>query len=413
VPAADAEAAARRKRLAAALRSAARLPGYRATIAPLAGELETGLDPLVALRSLPLLERSSIQADPDAFRDSSVRSVVLSSSGSSGTPLVLHLDRRARHRRQLQFMRYYLRSGWRPWHVSLSLKVLPDPSARLGSSLLDRTILRRRRAISVLEPISRQYEILRELDPHVLHGLPSVLEGIALLAERDGWRPRRLRRIFSGSEALTPRARALIERALGAPALETYAAAEGLIAWQCERREGLHVFEQNVFVEVLGEDGEPVGPGEVGRVAITTLDNPAMPLVRYAIGDMAVAPLPGGCPCGRPGKLLPAVLGRQVPLFEIDGSRVSPWGVIARMSDIEAIREFQLLHPGPDRVLVLVRESREGRLDRGDLEALVHEELGPSVHAEVRVVESIDRATTGKAGPWVLAPALEPQSEAY
>jgi hypothetical protein len=87
--------------------------------------------------------------------------------------------------------------------------------------------------------------------------------------------------------------------------------------------------------------------------------------------------------------------------------------VIARMSDIEAIREFQLLHPGPDRVLVLVRESREGRLDRGDLEALVHEELGPSVHAEVRVVESIDRATTGKAGPWVLAPALEPQSEAY
>jgi phenylacetate-coenzyme A ligase PaaK-like adenylate-forming protein len=355
------------------------------------------------LRRLPVLERAAIQRQPEAFQIPGVSAAVLSSSGSTGTPLVLRLDRRARRRRQRQFARFFLRSGWRPWDRSLSIKVLPDSSARLGSPLLDRTVLARRHTISILEPVESQYRLLRELDPRILQGLPSVLEELARRAEAEGWRPRRLRRIFSGSEILSDRARALLERALGAPVYDSYAAAEAFIGWECERRDGLHVIESNVVLEVLDEDGHPVSPGAVGRVVITTLDNRAMPLVRYAIGDLAVAPSGRRCPCGRPGMVLPAVLGREVPLFSIGGAKASPWGVIARLGELDFVREFQLVQPRPDQVELLIRgRDNGGPLDRRALERLVVEELGPVVEVEVREVEGLDGSPTGKAAPFVV-----------
>lgn len=382
---------------------ARRLPGYAERLADLPpgpiGESEA----VEALRRVPVLERAAVQERPEAFCDPTVPAVALSSSGSTGTPLELWLERRARRRRRRQFARFYLRSGWRPWHRSLSIKVLPDPSTRLGSSALDRTALRRRRSISALEPLERQYALLRSGDPHVLHGLPSVLEELARRAEADGWRPGRLRRIFTGSEALDPGDRSLLERALGAPVYDSYAAAEAFIGWECSRRCGLHVIESNVVLEVLADDGEPVPPGAPGRVVITTLDNRAMPLVRYAIGDMAIAPSGAPCPCGRPGTLLPAVLGRQVPLFRVDGAKASPWGVIARMSELGFVGRFQLVQPAPDEIVVLIRRRDRGReVDRAAVERLVAGELGPSVAVEVHEVDEIDRLPTGKAAPVVV-----------
>lgn len=387
-----------RRRLRRTLAAARRLPGY--------GELRASWgpdrDPYEVLRELPVLDRMTVQADPLAYCDPTVASVPLSSSGSTGTPLSLRLDRRARWRRRGQFGRYFLANGWMPWHRSVSLKVVTDPSARLGSELLDRAVLRRRSTVSVLIAAEDQFEAVRRADPEILHGLPSALEELAANAERAGWRPRRLRRIFTVSEALTPAGRALLERALGAPVLDTYAASEALVGWECDRRDGIHVIGSNVVLEVVGEDGMPTAPGEVGHVLVTTLDNRAMPLVRYAIGDMAVAPGPD-CSCGRAGPLLPRVLGREVPLFELGEGPVSPWGVMSRMHELDGVGQFQLVQDAPGRLLVKVRRPRSGSgVDRDGIARLVAEELGDAVEVEVEEVDAIDLRANGKAAPAIV-----------
>lgn len=398
---------AQRRALASTLRRARRLPGYRRAFAE-AGEIDAG-DPFAALARLPLLERNEVQANPDAYSGDDGRSLSLSSSGSTGTPLSLRLGRWARLRRRGQWALFFARGGWRPWHRSLSFRVLPDDSDRLGSRWLDRSLLSRRRTLSVVEPLDRQFAALRDCDPQILHGLPSVLEPLALRAEAEGWTPPGLRVVFSSSEALTPAAGKLIERALGAPVYDSYGAAEALIGRQCRPGAGIHVFDRNVVLEVVGEDGRPLPAGEIGRVVITTLDNPAMPLVRYAIGDMAVAPGGERCPCGRPGPLIPRVLGRQVPLFEVGGAEVSPWGVIARMHELESVRQFQLVQEAPDELVVLLRgRSPVAPADRADLGRLIAEELGPSVRVELREVERIDPLATGKAAPALVTAAREP-----
>ena len=73
-------------------------------------------------------------------------------------------------------------------------------------------------------------------------GTPTVLRRLALAAEATGARlsPRGSSSPGRGARRRAPRG--LIERVLGTPPVEVYGLTEvGYVAWQCERREGLHV----------------------------------------------------------------------------------------------------------------------------------------------------------------------------
>ena len=56
--------------------------------------------------------------------------------------------------------------------------------------------------------------------------------------------------------------------------------------------------------------GAEVDPGAMGRVLVTTLENYLMPLVRYEIGDYAIAAR-GTCSCGRTLPLIGRVMERE------------------------------------------------------------------------------------------------------
>lgn len=391
-----------RSRLAATLASARRLPGYRETL----GALPPARDPFETLVSLPVIGREQIQERPLDFRPAEVRSLTLSSSGSTGTPLELFIHPRSRRRRQRQFAAFFLRNGWRPWHRAISLKLPFDPSARFGSEALDRGPLRRRQCVSILEPVEEQYRQIREADPQILHGLPTMLTEIAVLAARDGWRPSGLRRVFTVSETLRPGDRRQIEAALGARVFDLYAAAEAFIGWECEQRRGFHLNEGGVVTEILDDEGAPAAPGTVGNVVITTLDNPAMPLVRYAIGDMALAGKGVPCPCGRPQALLPAVIGRRVPVFAVAGQQVSPWGAVARIAELDFVRQFQLVQPGLGQIDIRIRRRPGSAIDVETLRRIVHEELGPGLAVGIVEVEELPLLPSGKAPEPIASPTF-------
>ncbi|SDN00390.1 Phenylacetate-coenzyme A ligase PaaK, adenylate-forming domain family [Megasphaera paucivorans] len=65
----------------------------------------------------------------------------------------------------------------------------------------------------------------------------------------------------------------------------------------CAAHEGMHVRENHVIVEIIGEKGEQLPPGEYGELVITTIGMEAMPLIRYRTGDITRI-FPNQCPCG-------------------------------------------------------------------------------------------------------------------
>ena len=122
-------------------------------------------------------------------------------------------------------------------------------------------------------------------------------------------------------EILEPVCRATCQQVFGVKVVDMYSSQEvGYIALQCPEHEHYHVQAENLLVEVLAEDGRGCGPGEVGRVVVTTLHNFAMPLLRYDIGDYAE--VGASCPCGRGLGVLTRILGRQRNLLVLpDGRR--------------------------------------------------------------------------------------------
>ena len=92
--------------------------------------------------------------------------------------------------------------------------------------------------------------------------------------------------------------RKFIEKAFGAEVFDIYGCTEiKEIAWECEKHEGYHINEDDVYVEILHGES-PAKPGEVGDIVLTDLRNKAMPLIRYRIGDRGLL-IAGNCSCGR------------------------------------------------------------------------------------------------------------------
>ncbi|WP_375754316.1 phenylacetate--CoA ligase family protein [Corallococcus exercitus] len=69
---------------------------------------------------------------------------------------------------------------------------------------------------------------------------------------------------------------------------------------QCEHCTGTvhHVMDDFNHVEIVDDDGGPSGPGEVGRIVLTSLYRTSFPLVRYDIGDLGRW-VEGPCACGQ------------------------------------------------------------------------------------------------------------------
>jgi len=147
--------------------------------------------------------------------------------------------------------------------------------------------------------------------PHLVIGCPSVLALFSEFCEREGIEIHRPLAVVTGGESLFPRQREIIESAFGAPAFNRYGTREfAYVAQECERHEGLHVFEDLYHVEVMHGSGRPARSGEVGELVITDLSNMYMPFIRYRTGDLAV-PTGRACSCGRGLRVLEKIEGRK------------------------------------------------------------------------------------------------------
>ncbi|MGI3185161.1 phenylacetate--CoA ligase family protein [Nioella aestuarii] len=122
--------------------------------------------------------------------------------------------------------------------------------------------------------------------------------------------------------------------------LQNYATADlGNIAHESAAQEGM-IVDEGVIVEIVRPGtGDPVAPGEVGEVVVTTL-NPDYPLIRFATGDLS-AVMAGESPCGRTNMRIKGWMGRADQTTKIKGMFVRPEQVadlVARHSDVGRAR---------------------------------------------------------------------------
>ena len=95
----------------------------------------------------------------------------------------------------------------------------------------------------------------------------------------------------------------------------------------------MHLHQREMWLELLDpESGEPVAPGGTGEVVVTQLGERAMPLVRYAPGDVFRL-LADACACGDPSPRV-AFVGQVGGIRKIKGVLVHPAQVKAALERI-------------------------------------------------------------------------------
>jgi len=192
-----------------------------------------------------------------------------------------------------------------------------------------------------------------------------------------------------GAETLFDHQREAISEAFDVPVCQHYGFEEA-VANISECPEGnLHVDEDFAGVEFV-----PVEGGDEYCIVGTNWTNPAFPLFRYETGDL-VTPTEDGCSCGRHGRVVESVLGRQ------DGYVVLPGGTrVGRLDHIfkefESVREAQIYQPAR-RCVVLRIVPGEGF---EDVEEMVvgkaRTRLRDTIDIELERLAELDRTDSGK-----------------
>ena len=167
-----------------------------------------------------------------------------------------------------------------------------------------------------------QVQAIADLRPTGYIGTPSFLKIIIEKADELKTDVSSLKKAVVSGEAFFPNQKALCAER-GINALQAYGTADlGLVAYETEAREGL-VLEESLILEIVRPGtGDPVVPGEVGEVVVTSF-NPDYPLIRFGTGDLS-AVLPGISPCGRTNVRIKGWMGRADQTAKVKGMFVHP-----------------------------------------------------------------------------------------
>ncbi len=302
------------------------VPFYRKKFAE-AGILPTDIQNKEDLRKVPFTTREELSA---AFpHDVTAKNFIIqdlipiqTSGTSTEKPFKLYIDLDGMNRKYALLLRNY---SYFNWHFGKKIMSLWNKAHEDYRPLKQRSLAKtfiykfahRKKTLPLFAESTKldfaagmdYYLEIKDFRPHLLEGDAIMLYHIGRFLEREKLAKPRLEAISSATCATTASIRKRISEMFGCPVYNNYGPheMEG-IACECEARDGLHQSIDSYYIEFIREDRRAL-ENELSELVLTDLDNFAMPLIRYKIGDLARAGI-FKCSCGRTLPLMKDVEGR-------------------------------------------------------------------------------------------------------
>jgi len=198
------------------------------------------------------------------------------------------------------------------------------------------------------------------------------------------------------SENCTDEDKIIIEDAFGVKAVNEYGTSEvDLIAFE-DMNDKWILSDENIYIEIIDEEGKKLTAGGEGRILLTALHNKAMPFIRYEIGDKAII---------EPGSekiVIKKLLGGVNDIIVLPSGKKSS-GVtfyfITRsiMENIGSLKEFIIKQVALNKfVFEIVSEDDIQEKDKLLLQKKMDTYLEPGLDFEIQRVGKIERTKAGK-----------------
>lgn len=224
-----------------------------------------------------------------------------------------------------------------------------------------------------------------------LHGYPSSLALLASMVLDRGRRITTVSHVSIGSENLNEHQSSMIQEAFGVRPIQHYGMAEGVANFSECANGHLHLDEDYAFAEFI-----PQAVGDGFRIVGTNFSNPAFPLLRYDVGDVATAPLVVDCSSSKMSRVVSKIDGRADDyLVAKDGTKIGRLGPIFK--SMTKIRESQFVQTLIGQALLrVVKRPGYDEADEHHLKELLFERLGGGVDVAIEYVSEIEKTKSGK-----------------
>lgn len=353
---------------------------------------------------LPVLRKADIRSHAGGLvSEAATRLKVMSTGGSSGEPLQFSLG--------MERITHDVAARWRSMHW---WGVVPGEREALmwGSPIelgkQDRLRLWRDRIFrSQLLPafdlkattLHCYVQHILGVRPRILSGYPSALCTLASYASEHGIRldTAGIKVIFVTAERLYPQQRELLERSFAAPVANGYGSREGgFVAHQCPAG-GMHISAEDILIEILDEQGQPLPAGQVGEIVLTHLASKDFPLIRYATGDRAALE-PAPCICGRSLPLMREIEGRSTDfIIACDGTPMHGLALIYILRELPYVRQFRIIQEAADLLTIQLVLAADTTADlQNTIVAPIRQRVGQSMRIELQLQQELAVEPSGK-----------------
>jgi phenylacetate-coenzyme A ligase PaaK-like adenylate-forming protein len=248
---------------------------------------------------------------------------------------------------------------------------------------------------------------LNEFKPVVIEANPSFLARLSRHIVKRGLRAHAPAIIILTYENPSILHHRQIRAAFDAPVASSYGSTEtAYVFMECEAGR-MHQVVESCHIDFLPFAPEHGGP-DIGRILVTTFDNPWRSLVRFDVGDVVRLAGGGPCPCGRDeGLTLASIEGRTIGItLTPEGGAVTQGAVDRALGAVVGLVEYQLAQTGPDAFLLrfVPDEAAPAGVGRSAREALAALYGGRAVIRSERV----DAIRPDPPGKYKLAKRNEP-----
>lgn len=238
---------------------------------------------------------------------------------------------------------------------------------------------------------------IESFQPKFIRSYPSSLLVLAEFLERTGKRLPSVKGLFTASETLAPHEREAIERVFGRILFDWYGMTEPtLVAYEGADHDGLDIVWQYGHAEFLPDD--TLAPGN-SRLIATSLQNPAMPFIRYDTGDLVSRHASETEATLFPRKLAQVQGRKDDVIITPDGRRLPSVNFYSVFRSVPGVIRFQIVQFGASDIVVNI-ETTDAHFERHPAYVEVKEELssrfGDAMSLEIRINQRFETNRDGK-----------------
>jgi phenylacetate-coenzyme A ligase PaaK-like adenylate-forming protein len=381
---------------------AAHVPYYRRLFR------DVGFDPerfhmLSDLSALPLLEKDLIQSNPNDFLAGNIKPsqrLYFTTGGTMGKPLGLYNMRDSGGRERAFIYSQWARVGFQPNDRRAILRGWAVRKKRHWSYDASENAFVFSNFHMTPENVAEYARVMHREHLPYLHSYPSAVIDFSRRLRDLGLDSPPFRAVLAASENLYPGQREFIESFFGARMFSWYGHTENVVlAGECEVSNYYHIFPEYGVTEVVKEDGSPADKeGDVGELVGSSLDNFAMPLIRYRTEDWAVVG-PTSCSCGRSYRLLKETRGRwhqEMLVGKLD-NLISITALNVHSDVFDNVRQLQFYQREKGRVeLRIIRKPEYSDRDSKRILAALNEKIGDTLELSLSFPDEIPLMPRGK-----------------